>query len=223
MNTTVMLTEVRTERYARAKASELASELASEIASEIAGEIAGEPARASYFSELIRVVFERPGEALGSAVQFAAPHPGCGVSYICSSIAAELAASGAKVLLADAQAILAIAHRDGVHAVALCERVEPGRVWVLGSRQIEHAGLSSSRVLSSPAAVLELLRHEFSHIVIDAPALSVSDDALTLSATVLGTVFVAASARTEKRQIVEACRTFTSLGAKVFGSVYNAR
>ena len=211
MNTTVVLSEVLTERYARPRAGEIASE------------IPDEPAHPSYFSELIRVVFERRSEVLGSAVQFAAPHPGCGVSYICSSIAAQLAGMGGKVLLADAQAILALAHRGAVHAAAVCERVEPGRVWVLGSCQIEAAGLGSSRAASSPAAALELLRREFSHVVIDAPALSASDDALTLSAAVLGTVFVAASGRTEKRQIVNAHRTFTSLGARVFGSVYNAR
>ena len=207
MNTTVLLTE----RYVRPRASEAPQE----------------PAHHSYFSELIRVVFNRPTQNLetdlGTAVLFAAPHPGCGVSYICSYIAADLAASGGKVLLADAQAVLALTSRDSGRAVSLCERVEPGQVWVLGGKQIEDAGHCPPRLPSSPMAVLDLLTQEFTHIVIDAPALSVSDDALTLSAAVYGSVFVAEAGRTEKRQLTEARSKFTSLGARVFGSIYNAR
>lgn len=196
-----------------------------------------EPIAPSYFSELIRVAFSSKAKDQGGAVLFTAPHRGCGVSYFCSYIAAELALAGNKVLLADAEAILALAKRDSVD-IALCERIGPGRVWVLGMKQVQGADIPgidlrnmdlhnvdrcSLRTTSSPMTVLELLTQEFSHVVIDAPALAVSDAALTLSAAVLGCVFVAEAGQTEKRQIIEAHKKFISLGARVFGCIYNAQ
>ncbi|HEX4166458.1 MAG TPA: hypothetical protein VHZ55_13400 [Bryobacteraceae bacterium] len=182
-----------------------------------------EPGRRNYFSDLIRISFPKQPDALACATMFTAPHPGCGVSFICSYIATEMAAQGGKVLLADAHAIVALTHQDGGIAFQLCERIEPGRVWVLGLQQLSKGRTEAKAVCASVTSILDSLKQEFSVIIIDAPATSASDDALILSTAVYGTVLVAEAGRTEKRQIVESQRRISALGGRVLGSVYNSR
>ncbi len=179
----------------------------------------------SFFAELIRTTFVMRDMSTAASVLFTAPYSGCGVSYVCSCVAAELACEGGKVLLADAAAIAALADRntDRDRAVALCEQAAPGGAWVLGSRQI--SALSAEwpdAQRQTPSVILDALAQEFTHIVIDAPAISVSDVALRLATCVDGSILVAEAGRTEKRQMQALHRKFVSLGARVFGSVYNA-
>jgi Mrp family chromosome partitioning ATPase len=182
-----------------------------------------EPVRKSYFSDLIRIAFPKQPESLAAPTMFTAPHPGSGVSFVCSCIAAELASEGSKVLLADAHALISLAREDGRFPLQYCERVEPGRVWVLGMSQLAIADAGSESGYLSVASVLDRLVPEFSHIIIDAPAISESDDALLLSTSVYGTVLLAKRGRTTKREIVDAERKMASLGGHVLGSIYNSR
>ena len=182
-----------------------------------------EPVRRTYFSDLIRVSFPKQPDGLACATLFTAPQPGCGVSFICSYIAAEMAAQGGKVLLADANAILALAHLNGATALQLCERIEPGRVWVLGAQQLSKRRPDAKGVGTSVTSLLDYLKREFSAIIIDAPATSESNDALLLSTVVHGTVLVAEAGQTTKAQVVHAHRSIVALGGRVLGSVYNSR
>src|ERR1700761_8861258 len=94
----------------------------------------------SYFSDLLRIAFAQQPGSLAPIVMFTAPGPRCGVSFVCSCIAAELASEGNKVLLADAHALISLARQEGRVPLKYCERVEPGRVWVMGMSQLASAG-----------------------------------------------------------------------------------
>lgn len=154
---------------------------------------------------------------------FVSPHPGAGVSFISSYVATELAALGGRVLLADAQGLVALTRMPVQLAVKQVERIELSRLWVLGSRQIGLPLDDERDTTSSLASIMSALRDDFPYIVIDAPALSVSDDAIKLATIVHGTVLVAQAEHTLKQEVRAACDRFTSLGGRVLGSVYNAR
>lgn len=181
-----------------------------------------EPVRRSYFYDLIRIAFPKQPDPLAGTSMFVAPHSGCGVSFLCSHIATELA-QGNRVLLADASTLVALTHQDIDNTSQICERVEPGRVWVLGQQQLAKFKGDARVAHSSIAALLDDLKEEFSAIIIDAPALSDSDAALVLSTAVYGTILVAQAGHTSKRQIVDAHRRISTLGGRVLGSIYNSR
>ncbi len=175
----------------------------------------------SLFADLIRTVFPLKAEAAGTTLMLTAPHRGCGVSYASSCIVAELAPSNAKVLLADAHSLALLRHAET--AFSRCERIGPGRVWILGHRQSRAGDPDFYKSVVSPLAVLEALRQEFTHIVIDTPALDESELALLFATAVTGVVLVVRAGHTEAQAITESCKQLTSLGAHIFGSVYSDR
>lgn len=179
--------------------------------------------RRSYFSDLIRAAFPKQPDNAGCATLFTAAHAGCGVSFICSYVATEVAVQAGKVLLADAKALVELTEKYDEDAFQLCERIEPGRVWILGTQQLRNKGTLRRPPSASLSTVLDQLSKEFPAIVIDAPAVSDSDDALLLSTAVYGTVLVAEADRTDKRAFAEAYRRISGLGGRVLGSIYNSR
>ncbi len=98
--------------------------------------------------------------------------------------------------------------------------IDSSRLWVLGPGHMEAGDQGDP---SSVASVLTALREEFMHIIVDAPALSISGDAITLAAAVFGTVLVAQSGSTATQEVVRARQKFISLGGRVLGSIYNGR
>lgn len=180
------------------------------------------PVRRSYFSDLIQTVFFRDIDPECRPTMFTSTTSGAGVSFVCSSVATELAALGGKVLLADAQTLVRLARRPEKDAVNGPERIDLSRLWVLGPRQIDLRAAPDG-VPSSLTTVLTALRDEFTHIIVDAPALSSSEDAIILAAVVYGTIFVAQSGSTGTQEIAQARQKFISLGGRVLGSVYNGR
>ena len=179
--------------------------------------------RQSYFSELIETVFPRDFDPRSKPVLFTSPTPGAGGSFICSYIAAELAGQGGRILLADVQALGSLARRSVEDAGSYPERVETSRLWVLGARQAMARPLEKGGGPAATAGVLAALREEFTHILLDAPALSVSDEAMSLASAVHGTVLIAQAGATAKSDIARARDQFVSLGGRVLGSIYNAR
>lgn len=145
------------------------------------------------------------------------------MSFTSSYVATELETLGGRVLLADAQALVNLARRPAQDFVKLAERVDLSRLWVLGMKQVSTRSSEDRSSVSSVISVLAALRHEFTYIVIDAPALSASADAITLATAVYGTVFVAQAGRTAMNEVVRARQKFVSLGGRVLGSVYNAK
>ena len=181
------------------------------------------PLRNGYFSELIQSIFLRDLDTECKPVMFTSPSPGAGVSFTCSCIVTDLAAIGHKVLLADAQTLVRLARRPAEESLLKAERIDMTRLWVLGQRQMGTRVMDERFTPSSVSSVLAALCDEFTHIVIDAPALSASDDAITLAAAVYGTVFVAHRDRTARKEMVQARQQFVSLGGRVLGTIFNAR
>jgi succinoglycan biosynthesis transport protein ExoP len=185
----------------------------------------GEPVapRRSYFSDLIQTLFLSDPRSSARGILFTSTTAGAGVSFICSSIATELANQGDRVLLADAQTILRLARCPVESIFPICQRIETSTLWVLGPKQYEDRAPDPHVDVISASAVLSMLSQTFNHIVIDAPSLSTADDAILLATAVHGTVLVVPSGSSEPQEIARICREFSSLGARIFGSVYNAR
>jgi Mrp family chromosome partitioning ATPase len=177
----------------------------------------------NYWSSLIECLFDRPQRSSPSAVMVTAPHRKTGVSFICTSIAAELAAQSEKVLLIDAHAFRAARGYPLRGLPALCKRVGPLNLWVLG---MEETGLRNvspdaeeSAALGTRLRILEL---DFTVILIDAPALSAGTDAKVLASLVRGTVMVARANRTRSEDLKKGCQLLTSSGGRILGSIFNA-
>jgi tyrosine-protein kinase Etk/Wzc len=181
------------------------------------------PPRRSYFSELIESVFLHDHDLYCRPIMFTSPDPETGVSFICSYVATELASLGRKVLLLDARTLASLAHRPTQDAAKQVEQIDLSHVWVLGPRQLGARQPEDRVAVSSLSSVMAALREEFANILVDAPALSASDDAIRLATIVYGTIFVAQAGRTGKQEIVKASRQFASLGGRVLGSIYNAK
>ena len=145
-----------------------------------------------------------------------------GVSFLCTYIATELANLGHRVLLADARALIQMTRMSTSAAVALAEPVEPGRLWVLGSKQSGKPLVESTQTRVSVAALLGACRQTFTHVIIDAPSLETNEEAISLATSVYGTI-LAVQCDTRKRAIIEARDHITSLGGRVLGSIFNGR
>ena len=172
-------------------------------------------------SGLIAEIFGDGKNFSRQPVLFSAAEPGAGVTWTASAVAAELAAGGRKVLLAEASVIASLSKHEDV--VELCDRVGPDLIWVLGPKQACHSAFPVSGARGRPLKVLSALRAEFPYIILDSPALSRSDVALRLAPLTAGAVLVLRKAKTETRDVLAACKKFTTIGSQVLGCVYNAR
>lgn len=186
-------------------------------------ELLVEPIQRSYFSGLIAQLFDRSRRRSKTAVMFTSPHRKAGVSFICTSIAAELAVQGEKVLLIDAHALLAIRTFSPRSVTALCKRVSHNHLWVLGMEETVGWNVSAEEdKTSSIGTLLRELERNFPYLLIDAPALSEGKDANLLATSVYGTVIVARTNQTRDEELKRTCQTLTAFGGRVLGSVFNA-
>ena len=74
-----------------------------------------------------------------------------------------------------------------------------------------------------PGSLLQQLRSRFQYVAIDCPALSASNDVLSLAKLVDGIVLVVEAQRTSKSQIRNAERQIEAAGGRVLGSILNKR
>jgi Mrp family chromosome partitioning ATPase len=178
-----------------------------------------DPIEYSCFSGLIAQLFGPSRRDSPSAVMLTSPHRKAGVSFICSNIAAELAERGEKVLLADAHALLSLRLCSPRSVTAMCRRVGVN-LWVLGMEEL--AGRLEGVASAAIGSQLRELEKMFTHVVIDAPALSVEMDAKLLATAVYGTVLVARANHTRDEELKRECHALTAFGGRVLGSVFNA-
>jgi Mrp family chromosome partitioning ATPase len=177
----------------------------------------------TYFSELLQSIFLHDHDSECKPVMFTSPTSGAGVSFICSYIGTDLVRLGYKVLLAEAQTLVRLSRMPLDEVVTKAERIDMSRLWVLGHKQIEKDVINERVAGSSVSSVVNSLREGFTHVIVDAPALSASDEALTLATAVHGIILVAQQKGTGKKEIVRAHQRFASLGGRVLGTIYNAR
>lgn len=161
--------------------------------------------------------------------------PGEGKSTVSVDLAATLAETGARVLLIDADLRRpAIADRLGLEASAGLTTVLLGRApvadlvqeWGTGGLHVLASGPvppNPSELLGSPAMrrLLERLRDDYDHIVVDtAPVLPVADAAI-LSRSVDGLLVLANVKRVRRAQLSETLRSLAHVEATVLGVVLN--
>jgi Mrp family chromosome partitioning ATPase len=182
-----------------------------------------ELAKRRYFSGLIDEVFDRSQKNTRMGVMFTSPLRHAGVSFICSGVASELALSGAKVLLVDARALLSIRTLLPRAASALCRRVGPLQLWVLGMEEVADLKTVTKNDRSgSFNTLLHELEKDFPYLLIDAPALSSGVDANLLATAVHGTVMVARNGQTGEIELKRAHKTLTEFGGRLLGTIFNA-
>jgi len=186
-------------------------------------EFSPELTKRSYFSGLIAEIFDKSRRNSRTGVMLTSPLRDAGVSFICSCIAAELALQGAKVLLIDARALLAVRTYSPRTVIALCKRIGPLQLWVLG---LEETTVLKTAAKDDRSGALGTLLHEleqeFPYLLIDAPALSTGRDANLLATSVYGTVIVARSGQTGEAELKQAHKALGEFGGRVLGSIFNA-
>jgi protein-tyrosine kinase len=177
----------------------------------------------SCLSRLIAEVFERSEDDSKAGIMLTSPVREAGVSFICSSMAAELALQGLKVLLVDARALLSVRFLSVERVAELCRRMGSSQLWVLGAEETSKVSKTLKEETSgSIEALLRGLEREFPYLLVDAPALSVGNDANLLATQVYGTVLVVRNGQTGKMDLQKAQTSLTAFGGRVIGSVFNA-
>jgi succinoglycan biosynthesis transport protein ExoP len=182
-----------------------------------------ELSKRSCFSSLIAEIFDKSRKNSRTGVMLTSPLRQAGVSFVCSCIAAELALQGAKVLLIDARALLAVRTFSPRSVITRCRRIGPLQLWVLGLEDI--AGLKATSKDDRTGAIgtlLHELEQEFPYLLIDAPALSSGGDANILATSVYGTVIVARKGQTGESELKKARKALSAFGGRLLGSVFNA-
>ncbi|RRA49061.1 tyrosine-protein kinase family protein [Acidipila sp. EB88] len=185
-------------------------------------EASARPRARNRFSELVRELFSTHA-LLPTRILLTAAERGAGVSFLCSHLAAEVAHQGGRVLLVDARALLSIAALTPGAALSLCRRAaQPGLV-TLGMQEVEQEKAWDDE--TTPAGLPALLRAfegEYGHLLIDAPALSVHQDALRLASLVSGTVLVARRQQSRETDLKRAQALLKLHGGRLSGAIFNA-
>jgi hypothetical protein len=183
------------------------------------GGVALSPTQSGFYVPLVRSLMEEREKAFsGASFVFTSSTPREGVSVVVDRIARELAAvSGEKVLIAMTAAIgnFAPSAEPDAHEPVLREgdgvfRLAPPR-----------SANSATRV--ERFELLRQLTRLFSFVLIDAPALSVSSEALEFGARSQGIVLVAAAGRVRRNRLLQTKRMIDVAGAPLLGCALNRR
>ena len=175
--------------------------------------------RSAYYVPLVRTMMdESAGTSSGSAFVFASSAPGEGVSVVIETIAKELAStSGEKVLIAMSNAI---GNFTPVYSHLSDEPVIR-----------EGNGVFRLRPPSSPDtatrverfALLRQLTQLFPFVLVDAPALAVSAEALEFGARSRGIVLVSAAGQVRRNRLLQTRRMIEAAGVSLLGCALNRR
>lgn len=163
----------------------------------------------------------------------AGPVGGEGCSTVAVSLAAALARSGSSVMLIDADLrrprisrLLGLSDRMGLAEVlagraALAEVARPARH---GELTIVPAGAApddAGEVLRSPGmrSLLDALRQDYDHVIIDAPPVLPTPDAAEVGTMVDDCLLIGRFRRTQDRDLAAAARSLADHGAQLRGVV----
>jgi hypothetical protein len=167
---------------------------------------------------------------------FTSPQTGEGVSYTAQSFAVELAQRGGKrTLIAD---VRRLARVNMVYQSAVsrhCFRTNVPNLWTLPAedeseaaedfqndkRQLQRYGINSELELSQ--SNLRTLRSAFDYILLDCPAMSVSDEAALLASETDGVMVVVEADGTKREQILNVKEAIEAADGKLLGFVLNKR
>jgi Mrp family chromosome partitioning ATPase len=124
-------------------------------------------------------------------------------------------------VLVDGQVIERLAQKGQLPRRSNCAQISNSRLWVLGAAEANRILPSKESQPLLLSSVIEALVSEFNYVIVDAPALSASSTAESLSPYVDGTILVAIPNSTEIQDLTAARIKLTSRGGHVLGAIYN--
>ncbi len=168
-------------------------------------------------------------------ISFTSAQPLEGKSSVAVNVAAALALHGSKVLVIDADIRRPTVHRilDAPNRVGLSSALRnaaPLEDCILPT-PVDHlfvmpAGPAAPHpaelLATGMPEILELLKPEFDHIILDCPPLLGFADALTMATLVDGVVLVTRASKTPREQVRTVLRQLMRVRANVLGLVLNA-
>jgi len=177
------------------------------------------PAQSGFYVPLVRTLMDEYEKAFsGASFVFTSSTPREGVSVVVDRVAKELAAvSGEKVLIAMTAAIGNFAPADEP------DRHEPVQREGDGVFRLAPPRSANSATRVERFELLRQLTKLFPFVLIDAPALSVSAEALEFGARSQGIVLVAAAGRVRRNRLLQTKRMIDVAGAPLLGCALNRR
>lgn len=174
---------------------------------------------AGFYFPLVRTLVTGAEKASsGATFVFTSSSPREGVSVVVGTIAQELAAvTGEKVLIAMTDAIGNFAPLPGP---------EPQNPVIREANGVFRLRPPQSANCASRVERFELLRQLtelFPYVLVDAPALSVSAEALEFGARSQGIVLVAAAGKVRRNRLLQTKRMIEVSGAPLLGCALNRR
>jgi hypothetical protein len=155
------------------------------------------------------------------SLMLTSPQPRSGVSYLASCMAMMLAERHGPTLLVDALAIVGLARKGRLPTRFMCVQINHGHLWVLGSASVAEMSTSTLAAPLSVREIVEKLELLFDYVMVDAPAMSISNAAEFISTAVNGSMLVVMPNVTEVREVSIARRKLTAQGGRLLGAIYN--
>ena len=157
-----------------------------------------------------------------------------GVSYVAQSFGTEVARlTSQRTLIADSSRLMHINIGHYTQIMRFCRRTDVRNLWVLPGEDFENDSLSSEDLViqpDNPGSYLEncfsnllSLRFAFDYVLLDCPALSVSEEASLLAPETDGVICVVEADNTKREQIQVARQTIENANGKFLGFVLNKR
>jgi len=183
-----------------------------------------------------RVFLTQP--ATSKVIVFAAIDQGGGCSRICAETARILAANiSSSVCVVDADfrtpslaEYFAIPNHRGLsnclredgRIIEFAKQLKPSNLWLLsaGASAVGSPSLLNSERLKER---LKELRQEFNYVLIDAPALNLHADAITMARNADGVVIVLKADSTRRESALSALDSLRQANVEVLGAVLNRR
>lgn len=157
-----------------------------------------------------------------------------GVSYTAQSFGVSLAKrTGGRTLIADVRRLSRLNMLHYSRISKYCLQTDVPNLWTLpyedddndevfsGGEQLQKYGIKSELQLT--LGNLQTLRFAFDYVLLDCPALSVSDEAVLLASKIDGVIVVVEADRTRRRQIQNAKQAIEAADGNLLGMVLNKR
>ena len=157
-----------------------------------------------------------------------------GVSYTAQSFGVNLAKrTGGRTLIADARRLSQLNMIHYSRISKFCLQTDVPNLWTLppddgdddenpsGTAQLQRYGIRSELQLA--LANLQTLRFAFDYILLDCPALSISDEAAMLASKIDGVIIVVEADRTRREQIQNSKQAIETADGNLLGLVLNKR
>lgn len=156
-----------------------------------------------------------------------------GVSYTAQSFGVNLAKrTGGRTLIADARRLSRLNMIHYSRISKYCLQTDVPNLWTLppdddddevlsGNAQLQRYGIRSELQLA--LGNLQTLRFAFDYILLDCPALSISDEAAMLASKIDGVIIVVEADRTRREQIQNTKQAIETADGNLLGLVLNKR